>query len=144
MCHWALAPLLCQQFSEQEDTAWWSAREEALWRSTYMSSSPRVGLLSQHHHLELNTYPSLFNSQSHTNYSHSTLIILTPLSSLACQSRSISIVQITITGFYHLFVMTPPEWSRILPELSVLCAMNLVLWNLVNGPEWPQTILILH
>lgn len=67
---------------------------------------------------------------------HSTIIIPhTHQISGMSESTGISILQITTTSFYHFFVMTPPKLSGIMPELPVLCLMNLVLCNLVNGPE---------
>lgn len=42
------------------------------------------------------------------------------------ESKSISILQITISSFYHLCAGTPPKLYGIVPELPVLCLMNLV------------------
>lgn len=67
---------------------------------------------------------------------HSTLITShTHQISGMSESTSISILQITTTSFYHLFLTTSPKLSGIMPELPVLCLMNLVLCSLVNGPE---------
>lgn len=65
--------------SKKTQAAW----EEAHWRGTHISSLPRVRLLSQDHCQEVNGFPSLFNSQSHSTTALQ--LFLTPISSLACQ-----------------------------------------------------------
>lgn len=50
----------------------------------------------------------------------------------------------TPLAFTNLFVTTSPKLSRTMPELPVLCIMNLVLCSLANDLELPQTILIRH
>lgn len=87
ICCWTL---ICQQFSEQEVTAWWSAREHAHWVSTYPSfpSLHKIRLISLHCLQEVDSDPGLFNSQS-----HSTMLlqlILSPISSVTNQRVQVS------------------------------------------------------
>lgn len=140
MCHCALAPLLCQQFSEQEDTG--CLRRGTLEGHPHLfvaqGQTPLPGPLPRGE-----WFPQFV--QFTVTLHHSTAIIphthqFTGMS----ESTNISIFEITTTSLYHLFVTTPPKLSRIMPELPVLYLMNLALCNLVNGPELPQTILILH